>query len=374
VQVETHDLTLPRSPPVESRPRDVANYRRRVVVARRVLAGSALALLLSCSNDSVQPLERAAPAPAFRIVYRLEQPKSPTRWSELIVERPFMARTGTNDHRPAPGARPDNGTLTTVDGLYQLRPEGVQEISGRQPSPGTGDQHLTADVDELVDRKQARLVSSATVAGLRCTVYRFVEPPVGPIKALTGTDHDDLCLTPDGLVLREEWTLDGRVVLRRTAVEVTHSPKGLRRAFDVRDAAPAPPSGPVATVAAARSSFLPDPKPPSGFRLARRDSFALRQPSDAGPVTLYTSTVWAFTRGSEVVTVEAGDSRASGQLPWLPSDVSRPVGLPLGRAESVMRNDGTELRVDLGGARWVRVRGTVPLAALVRYATTLRAA
>jgi hypothetical protein len=246
----------------------------------------------------------------------------------------------------------------------------VQEISGRQPAPGTGDQYLVSGLAEAVRRGLAQPVGDATLVGRRCTVYRFREPPIGPIKELAGADHDDLCLTGNGLLLREAWTLKGKVVLRRTAVRVDLDRSD--RAFDVTGAAPAPESGPLAEPAPPGSSFVPDPAPPPGYTLARREAFVLRQPSDAGPVALYVSTVWAFTDGPQVVSVEAGDSSATGQLPWLTTDPSRHESLPAGAAESVVRNDGMELRVDLGNNRWLRVRGTVPAAELLRYARTLR--
>ena len=343
--------------------------RRRVslVVVLATIAGA-------CGGSSPGELEPTSPARAFRVVYRVEQPNAATRWGELVAQRPFRVRAGTFDHRPERGERPEAGTLTTVDGLFQLRPEGVQEISGRQPSPGTGDQWLVPQLADAVDRKLAKVVGTATVARRRCTVYRFAEPPIGPVAALGDTDHDDLCLTSDGLLLREVWTLKGRVIQRRTAVEVDVSGRGLDDLLDVSAASEPPPSGPVATRIGAGQSFLPDPRPPKGYALTARDAFALQQPGDQGPVTLYTSTVWAFTRGAELVTVEAGDSRASGKVPWLDRDPSRDVHLPLGTGTTVVRSDGGEVRIDLGSNRWVRVRGTLSIADVVRYARSLRAA
>jgi hypothetical protein len=174
------------------------------------------------------------------------------------------------------------------------------------------------------------------------------------------------------LLLRDVWTLKGRVIQERTAIEVDTSGRRVHDLLGATSAAEPPPSGPIATPTAAGTSFVSDPRPPKGYSLAARDSFSLRQPGDQGPVTLYTSTVWAFTRGAELVTVEAGDSRASGKVPWLDSDPSREVKLPIGDGVTVVRNDGGEVRVDLGSNRWVRVRGTVPLSDLVRYARTLR--
>ena len=341
----------------------------RVCRGTLLVAGAIVAAACGHSTGALRP---STPVPALRIVYRIEQPNAATRWGELVAERPFRVRAGTFDHRPRLGERPVAGTLTSVDGLFQLRAEGLQEISGRQPAPGTGDQWLVPQLADAVDRKLAKVVGTATVAGRACTVYRFAEPPVGPIAALGEGDHDDLCLTANGLLLREVWTFKGRVIQRRTAVDVDTSGRGLDALLDVSAATEAPPSGPLATRAKAGESFVPDPRPPKGYALAARDAFALRQPSDQGPVTLYTSTVWAFTRGAELVTVEAGDSRASGKVPWLGTDPARRVTLPIGDGTSVIRNDGAEVRVDLGGDRWVRVRGTIPLADLVRYARTLR--
>jgi hypothetical protein len=342
--------------------------------ARCALVVLALVTVVAGCGSGDGARRPTAPVRSVRIVYRIDQPNAATRWAELVAVRPFRVRAGTYDHRPKRGERPDAGTLTTVDGLFQLRPEGVQEISGRQPSPGTGDQWLVSQLADAVDRKLARRVGSAHVARRDCTVYRFAEPPVGPIAALGDGDHDDLCLTADGLLLREVWTLEGKVIQQRTAIEVDTTGRGLDDLLDSPATIQSPPDGPVATHSDAGSSFLSDPAPPSRYALAARDAFALRQPSDQGPVTLYTSTVWAFTRGAELVTVEAGDSSASGKLPWLDRDPSRRVKLPIGDGVTVIRNDGGEIRVDLGGSRWVRVRGTIPLADLVRYARTLRTA
>src|SRR5204862_8203062 len=113
-------------------------------------------------------------------------------------------------------------------------------ISGRQPSPGTGDQWLVAQLADAVGRKLAKPVGKATVAGRACIDYRFAEPPVGPIAELGEGDHDDLCLTADGLLLRDVWTLKGRVIQRRAAVEVDESGLGLDVLLDVSAATDPP--------------------------------------------------------------------------------------------------------------------------------------
>jgi hypothetical protein len=71
--------------------------------------------------------------------------------------------------------------------------------------------------------------------------------------------------------------------------------------------------------------------------------------------------------------VEAGRERG-GALPWSSADSpTRPLRLPgFGTASTALRSDGPEVRVDLGDGLWVRVRGTVSVAVLERYAATLR--
>src|SRR5204863_5925284 len=119
--------------------------------------------------------------------------------------------------------------------------------------------------------------------------------------------------------------------------------------------------------------FLPDPPVPAQFSPVTTVTFVLpAQQSLPGtaPPPLYASVVWAFARGADCITVEAGASSQS-QPPWKATDPSKKVSLPLGTAQSVLRSDGPELRVDLGGSRWVRVRGTVSPAVLEAYARTI---
>src|SRR5260370_707753 len=65
----------------------------------------------------------------------------------------------------------------------------------------------------------------------------------------------------------------------------------------------------------------------------------------------------------------APGSERGGALPCHDGDtVTAPVDLAgLGPATTAVRSDGFELRIDLGGGQWVRVRGTLPLDDLVSY-------
>jgi hypothetical protein len=226
---------------------------------------------------------------------------------------------------------------------------------------------------ELTARGVAKRLGARTVAGRRCVVFRFAEPPVGPLKRLGPSDHDDICLTPDDLVLAEDWTLKGTRVLSRVALSVDLHPAALSQRLEPRAALPAPPGAPTAAPTS-EPTFLVEPPIPAGFAHAGHDAFVFRQldPGTGAPVTLYQSTVWAYQRDADLVTVEAGQSAEPGRVPWDAGDPARPVQLALGQGASVLRSDGVELRIALDPNRWVRVRGTIPLSDLIPFARQLR--
>jgi hypothetical protein len=313
---------------------------------------------------------------SYQVVYRVTAQNGTQSWEVLTVHRPFDSSDIVYSRDPAvASSTPTSATWFDVDGLYTLDGSGiVRHVAGRQPGPSGSDQALGVELDGLVARKQARdLGRSMTVAGRRCRVFRFLEPPVGPIKVVTGPDHDDLCIDGDGLVLREDWVLKGRSAYGRVAVRVHTGP--VSDPLSAAGAKPLPGNGaiPTATPGADPHPPIAPPPAPAGFQAARTDLFTL--PSSNGGGLQARSTVWAFTRGGDVITVEAGFERG-GQFPW--ADQPTPtttVTLPgLGKATTALRSDGPEVRVLLGSGRWVRVRGTVPLPELVSYARRLTAA
>jgi hypothetical protein len=177
------------------------------------------------------------------------------------------------------------------------------------------------------------------------------------------------------VLLSETWTYHGSVVEQRTAVSVDVAgwPPGTPRPGSTDSALPASSSAAVITPDPRPVSFLDTPAPPAGFRQATTP-VAFRLPDSTHPQQTVASTVvWAYTQDAAVITVEAGRERA-GVLPWSSADSpTRPLRLPgFGTASTALRSDGPEVRVDLGDGRWVRVRGTVRLSTLARYAATLR--
>ena len=333
---------------------------------------------LSPSPMAQVPVGSSYPA-AYAVVYRLEE-HGTQLWEVLRVDRPFSgsdlfyATAGA----PAAGDQPRSGSISTATGLYAVSSQGVELVSGRQPGPPSGDEYLGQELADLTGRGLARSErQTATVAGRPCAVYRFAGPPAGPVPKLGSGDHDDLCLDAAGLVLREVWTYHGQVVERRTAREVQTAAKAIQdpklpAVPDTAGAGPLGPAGATVTPDADPAAAIAEPPVPAGFAaFGPAEKFRLPDPS-APSQTVAQSVVWTFEDGARTITVEAGSER--GGPPWHDGDtVTATVDLAgLGPAQTAVRSDGYQLRLDLGGGAWVRVLGTVPLAQLVAYGELLK--
>jgi hypothetical protein len=310
---------------------------------------------------------------SYEVVYQVTTAATlPPRvtWEVLDVSGPFDVSDLTYDSDPRGGAAPVSGTVSTFDNLYDLSAGKLQLVSNRLPALGSGDQALLPEVPDLLARGLAsRPGGTSAIAGQSCTTLRVSEPPAGPMTAIAGSDHDDLCLSGSGLELAEAWTYHGRVVLQRTAIEIRIGGHDNRIT-----AAPALPQGSataglVQVAPPTGHSFLADPPAPSGFTAMGPVSAVEYDPTNPSRV-IDESTIWAFRRGGDLITVEAG----LGQLPWNNAGIAvRDVHLArLGAAQSVLQSEGPEIQLQLPGDRWVRIDGTVPLGYLARYAARLR--
>jgi hypothetical protein len=288
----------------------------------------------------------------------------------LAVRRPFAAADLTYADQPGSGAGPVAGYMSTERALYSVDPTGTHLVAGRQPGLPSGDQDLATQLPELVARHLAAATGTRlTVAGRRCRVFRFLEPPSGPVKPLAGSgDHDDVCLDGAGLVLSEVWHYRGGVVYGRRATEVTFPGEPLPQ---VPASGGGGASAPTLVPDTTPRSFLAPPPAPPGFH--GMGSFDFRLPDPQNPAVLEAaSVVWSFADGPDLVTVEAG-TEAGGALPW---QGAGPPGTPvtlagLGPGWTAIRSDGAEVRIDLGHGEWVRVRGTEAASWLARYAGVL---
>lgn len=335
--------------------------------------GSGVLATRSLAGGSTPTASRPAtyrPA-AYQIVYK-ESLDGTAQWEVLSVRRPFESADlvyGTTGP-PSPSDRPISGSVSTEDHLYDVDANGLHDVGGRQPGPPSADQDLATQLPEMqrrglaVDTGQDRRVAARS-----CHLYRLLEPPVGPIRPVNGrSGHDDICLDQDGLVTSETWTLGGRVVMQRSATAVSLAGVSIP---SVAGAGPPAANASRISDATGRGGLLVQPPPPPGFGAVPAVQFTLPDPRNPSALTA-ASEVWTFVDGADTVSVEAG-SEQPGQLPWQAGDtVTSAVRLAgLGSGQSAIRSDGAEIRVDLGGGRWVRVHGTMPVQPLTDYANRL---
>jgi hypothetical protein len=353
-------------------------HRGRVVVALFVSA-----TVFAACHSSAKRLTPMGRPTVYRITYDVEQlvQQPPLRTREqLSVKRPLAARLVSWPADTPPTAPPTSGTLATADALYTFTGTGLNALSGRPPTPPTGDQALGTVLADGIGKHQIALIhQTRVVAGRSCVDVRVLEPPAGPMKRLNGKDHDDLCLDADGLLLREEWSQGGRVLERRTATKVDIDPPDIDADLSTAGAQ-AQPSGPAPAVGPVNGndSFLPTPPTPDGYTARPVVGFVLPDTtaiSQTGPNAppLYLETVWSFTRGPDLISVEAGVIRP-GNLPWDANDPHGNVSTKaLGKGQSVARSDGADLRFTGGEGQFIRIRGTTSVATLLKYANLVPA-
>ena len=368
-----------------SRP-PVRSYRRqRWVISAVAVAMVGLGVGVPLAQHLSQPaVDSGPPRPSsYQVVYRYGTTTGSSaqqQWEVLTVQRPFESSDlyyplSSGPDGPAPASPPASGSLFSKDVLYSVDNAAPRAVAGRQPGPPGTDQDLITQLPEMQHRGEATDTGqSHTIAGRSCETWRMAGPPSGPIAVVKPGDHDDLCIDDDGLILSEAWTYKGQVVEQRQAVQVTTSHVSLPYPAAALQAAGDNTTllgrgVPVSHPEQAAHTFVPTPPTPPGFTPAGEEGFVEPDPQNSQSL-LAASLVWAFTDGPDIITVEAGSSQ---QPPWAQDDTRfDPVTLKgLGAGQSEIFSEGAEVHVALPDNDWGRIRGTIALAGLLRYADTL---
>lgn len=240
--------------------------------ARAVLLVTAGTALAACSSSSTPP-----PGPAsVRVVYRVEDSaQQPVRVTTVVVEDapPYRGRTRTLDG-PPPGGTDLGGAAYDETHQYLLGANGSVRTARDVAAGFAGTaHHLDVALASAERHRLVRRLGTATVAGRACTTWLSRDPlDSGPFAAATAADSTRSCVAADGLLLRDTWTLHGRLVRTRTAVSVGRGPSlagsGL---LSGHTPAPAPSSGPVEQVKVVTRQVLltalavPEPPAPQGL-------------------------------------------------------------------------------------------------------------
>ncbi len=264
-------------------------------------------------------------------------------------------------------------------GILQTGREDEEPVVLRtEPSVAPGD--VRVDVDGLEWRHEAR-----TVLDLRCQVFRSAGPVDVARQPAVDAGEDtwaDLCVGDDGLLLQEEWVIDGEPFRRRTAIELDASPALDDGLFEPGGQPTDGPEGGALGELTADSvppgvAFYALAEPPPGFR--HRGRFGYSPPraaievgqAEPSKVALILD-VYEDGDGGLLVVANGGTSDNTDVVAVDPSDDTVSLG-PIGPGEVHRDLRQNEVRAAFDRGRFLRVWGTLPVPDLVDVARTLTA-
>ena len=281
--------------------------------ARAVLlllaAGTALA---ACSSG-----KSPTPGPSsLRVVYRVEDSaQQPVRVTTLVVDDapPYRGRTRTLAG-PPPGTTELGGTASDEGHQYLLDPDGgVRTVAAVAPGFAGTATGLSVALPAAAQHGLVRSVGTAQVAGRSCTEWLSRDPlDSAPFAAATAGDRTTSCVDADGLLLRDAWTLQGRLVRTRTAVSIGRGPSlagtGL---LSGRSPTPAPTAAAgeqvkvVSRAVLLQALAVPEPPVPQGLS-PDRDAAVLQLDPDGRPGVEGGVLTWTDGRRLAVLRLERG--------------------------------------------------------------------
>ena len=270
-------------------------------------------------------------------------------------------------------------------GILQTGREDEEPVVLRtEPTTAPGDVRIDVDVDAAIEagvlewRHEER-----TILDRRCQVFRAG----GPVDVATLTPPDtaseswaDLCISDGGLLLQEEWVIDGETFRRRTVIELDESPTIADELFEpVAEPSVGPESGSFAELTADSVppgvAFYALPAPPAGFRHRGRFGYSPpRAPLDVNQpepskVALVLD-VYEGDGGGLLVVANGGTSDNTPVVEVGPDDATVDLG-PAGRGEVVLGLHQNEVRTGFDHGRFLRVYGTLSVDDLAAVARTL---
>src|SRR4051812_34985555 len=213
-----------------SRPRPAvrrARRRRAVLVACVAIALAASALVAvnlatrqrgGAKTTVALPAAGAVPV-AYHITYRVKT-GSVVNIEDLWVHRPFEAEDLVVAAH-APQARPLSSIVERL-GRQLVRAGGQPGVLEPPPSPAAFDVRLDAVAADAIRAGSLVTKGESMIAGRACRVFRTAQSLAGNTLAVkpTAANHVDSCIDHEGLVLREQRTLDGKLVQIREATAV----------------------------------------------------------------------------------------------------------------------------------------------------------
>ena len=230
----------------------------------------ALALVAGCSHHS------AAGPHSDEIVYRVVDSTQGTARTTTVtvdVQHPYASRTVTSG---------SGGYATDGEQAFLVAADGsLRAVAAVPPSFPAGALHLDVALASAARHGLAARVGEDEVLGRRCALWRSKAPLDGdPVTAATADSSTVTCVSEQGQLLRDVWTLHGRVVRTRTATRIGSGP-----ALTFAVASPAASVGTAQGVKVVprdvllRALAVPEPARPAGLAPDRDAATITRDPT-----------------------------------------------------------------------------------------------
>lgn len=363
--------------------RSAARERRRT--AGRWVLGPALAavlvggaLLLVPDRDGGDPPGRtggAGVALDYEITYRVTFADETEVEETVAISRPFRSATRTADT----GRVSDAGVLATVGG------DGRWVELEVPIAPASGDVRIDAVLDAAVAAGHVEAGSTRRIADRTCREHRFGGPVSAGILTPVGTvpgEHADVCVTDDGLVLRERWVVDGAARRTREAVSVQVGRLDAERFAvpgEARSLSFDQGGGSTRAVAPDHDAGFAEHwalEAPAGFDRAGRWLVAPPSPKPLEPGELRGAEIAlisdAWVRGADLLVLDQGAAMPGIAPPWDDREVLERHDLGrLGAAEVAWDLRASEVRILRPDGGFLRLAGTLPPEQLLDIARTL---
>lgn len=347
------------------------------------------------SSSAPIPIDR--PPTAYEVTYDVEDWAGGERvrsTDRLTVQRPYQGRLETRKVGASPTSEPQSRT-TTDFGRVSIGSASAQPLLVETP-PSLAASDLRLDA-VLADAVEAGLVvgrERRRVGQANCQVYRSHDPFASGTfghEPATRTHYTDTCIAASGLVLEELWVTDGRILRRRLASKVDASATVADDEFaafgrhlearegggSIRRADP--------TTRPAGAAFWEGLTVPAGFSARGRFAVVPPQRTEADQSEGETSVLPAasprkrvgavsdvWERGIDVLVLEQGGTVDGTSIFPAEPEGAKTIDVPgLGTGTVVLDARFSEIRFQLPRGRYVRILGTLPVAALQAAAASL---
>ena len=334
--------------------------------------------------DDVEGVEIDRTPAAWHIVYRLEQhggDEVTIRTDKVWVRRPFESRLETWSG-PPPGEKQQFVQVGSL-GRRGSQSTGAERLVLQLPpnAPPSDIRALpivdTALAEGLLDRREVR-----QVAGRRCQVYRSGALLSAPtITEPTPGTYADSCIDEAGLVLEESLVEGSQLLMRRIAVEVDERPDLEGISFEMPEGEPVPVDKgggvvqPLTLDSRPPGEFFELPAPPTGYSHRGRFTVIPPQPENFSDFAregfIFGGVTDVYERESDFVVIDQWATLRGEELPAGPPSFETVRVELLGEGGLALSGSGSELRFELPGGRFVRLRGPVEPNELTRIAREL---